>query len=148
MNELEMNSLWAKWILTFAFVVMIGGICFAFIFPYMLPNVMESFFTEITGMKLNELNPAEIRFQNLLSGVIGATMFGWGLMLAFLGYRLVQQPVAWIWTALTASLIAWYISDTLTSIMAGSSLNVLLNTTILLLAAPPLIANRRHIVKW
>lgn len=64
-----MNSLWAKWILAFSFVVIIGGICFAFIFPYMLPNVMESFFTEITGMKLNELTPAEIRFQYLTDSI-------------------------------------------------------------------------------
>ena len=98
-------------------------------------------------MKLNEITPAEIRFHNLLTGVIGGLMFGWGLMLLVLGSRLVKQPEAWIWTAVAVSLIAWYVSDTLASIIMGSSLNVMLNTAILLLAAPPVIATRGSIVE-
>jgi hypothetical protein len=124
---------------------MLGGIGFAYIFPYVFPQVMEVFFTEITHMNLSELTSAEIRFHNLLSGVIGGIMFGWGLMLAFLGYRLVKRPVAWIWTVIAISLIAWYLSDTLASIMAGSSFNVALNTTLFLLAMPPVLVNRKSV---
>jgi len=143
----NINSIWAKWILVFSFIVMLGGISFAFIFPYLFPQFIEVFFTEITDMNYPELISAEIRFHNLLSGVIGGIMFGWGLMLAFLGYRLIKHLEAWIWTVITISLIAWYLFDTLASIIAGSSLNVALNTILFLLAVPPVLVNWRSVLE-
>ena len=142
-----MNSIWTKWVLAFSLIVMIGGICFAFVFPYMLPHLLKSFFTEITNMWLTDLTSAEIRFHNLLYGVIGGVMFSGGLMRAFLWYRPVKQPETWIWTVIAVSLVVWYVSDTLASIMAWSSLYVMLNTSILLLAAPPMLVNRRSITE-
>jgi len=129
-----------------AMIVMLAGLCFAIIFPYFIPQALEPFFTEITGTDLNSLAQNEIVFHNLLSGVIGGTMFGWGIMIALLSYRLLKSPSDWIWSVVALSLAAWYILDTLASALAGSTLNVLLNTGILLLALPPLIAMRRTIV--
>ncbi|MFX0066281.1 MAG: hypothetical protein ACFFC7_29305 [Candidatus Hermodarchaeota archaeon] len=59
----------------------------------------------------------------------------------------MKQPEDWIWSATAVSLLVWYVSDTLTSIMVGSSLNVILNSVILLIALPPLIVNRNSIIK-
>ena len=147
MTNNDTHSFWAKWILGFSFIVMLGGIGFAFIFPYLSPQVLGVFFTEITNMSITELSSAEIRFHNLLTGVIGGIMFGWGLMLVFLGYRLLKRPLAWIWTVITISLVAWYLSDTLASILAGSSFNVALNTTLFLLAMPPVLVNRKSVLE-
>ena len=44
------------------------------------------------------------------------------------------------------SVIAWYVLDTFGSLLANSLLNILLNTSILILALPPIIANRKAIV--
>ena len=126
---------------------MVAGFCFAFIFPYFMPQVLEQFFMELTGYGFDSLTAAEIRFHNLLSGVIGGTMLGWGLLLQLLSYRLIEHPTDWIWSAVALSVVAWYLCDTAATILAGSSLNVLLNTSILLLALPPLIVNRRNIAR-
>jgi len=130
-----------------AIIVILAGLCFAIIFPYFIPQALEPFFTEITGTDLSTLTQSEVAFHNLLSGVIGGTMFGWGIMIALLSYKLLKTPSDWIWSVVALSLAAWYILDTLASALAGSSLNVLLNTGILILALPPLIAMRGAIVR-
>ena len=127
-------------------VVMIAGLCFAIIFPYFMPQAIEPFFTEITGGVFADLTQAEVTFHNLLSAVIGGTLFGWGLMIGLMSYRLMKVPEDWIWSVITISVIAWYILDTLGSLLASSSLNILLNTSILILALPPIIANRQAVV--
>ncbi|MHA1930027.1 MAG: hypothetical protein ACTSV2_15755 [Candidatus Thorarchaeota archaeon] len=142
-----MSSLWTKWMIGVSIIVMLAGLCFAIIFPYFIPQALEPFFTEITGMNLSELTQGEIAFHNLLSGVIGGTMFGWGVLIALLSFKLLKSPSDWIWSVVALSVAAWYILDTLASAMAGSSLNVLLNSGILILALPPLIAMRGAIVR-
>ena len=116
---------------------MIAGLCFAIVFPYFIPQAIEPFFAEITGGTFGDLTLAEIGFHNLLSAVIGGTLFGWGLMLTLLSYRLTRVAI---------SVLAWYILDTLGSALVGSTLNILLNTTILVLALPPLLVNRKAVV--
>ncbi|OLS29824.1 MAG: hypothetical protein ThorAB25_13970 [Candidatus Thorarchaeota archaeon AB_25] len=111
-----------------------------------MPQAIEPFFTEITGGAFADLTQAEVTFHNLLSAVIGGTLFGWGLMIGLMSYRLMKVPEDWIWSVITISVLAWYVLDTLGSLLASSSLNILLNTTILILALPPIIANRKAVV--
>jgi hypothetical protein len=127
-------------------IVMIAGLCFAIVFPYFMPQAIEPFFTEITGGVFADLTQAEISFHNLLSAVIGGTLFGWGLMIGLLSYRLMKVSEDWIWSVIAISVIAWYVLDTFGSLLANSLLNILLNTSILILALPPIIANRKAIV--
>ena len=140
------NPIWSKWMLVISTLVFILGLCFAFIFPYLLPQVIEPYFIEIAGMQFSDLTHVEILHLNLLYGVVGSVILGWGTVLLLMSYRSLKQPSDWIWTSMVISLIIWFISDTLASIMVGSSINVLLNTSLLVLAAPPLIANRKNII--
>ena len=139
--------MWKKWMVMLSGIVMIAGLCFAIIFPYFIPQAIEPFFTEITGGTFADLTRAEISFHNLLSAVIGGTMFGWGLMIGLMSYRLMKKSEDWIWSVITLCVVAWYLLDTLGSLLAGSSLNILLNTSILILALPPIIANRQAVVR-
>ncbi|MFW9995457.1 MAG: hypothetical protein ACFFD4_25700 [Candidatus Odinarchaeota archaeon] len=147
MAERTSSAIWAKWMLVFSIIIIITGFCFAFVYTYFLPQVIEPFYAEMTGTRTVELTDGEIKFHNLLSGVIGGTMMGWGVMLLFLAYRLLKKPEEWIWTAIAASLITWYACDTLASVIAGSMLNIALNTTFLIVSLPPVIANRNSVIK-
>jgi hypothetical protein len=127
-------------------VVIAAGLCYAIIFPYFLPQAVEPFFTEITGEMFADLTQAQITFHNLLCAVIGGILFGWGLMMGLLSYRLLKAPEDWIWSVITVSVFSWYILDTVMSLVASSSLNIILNTSLLLLALPALIAKRQAII--
>jgi energy-converting hydrogenase Eha subunit G len=126
-------------------IVTIGGLCFAFVFPFFIPGVLEAFFFELTGTGFETLAPGEVDFHNLLSGVIGGTMCGWGLLLALLSKRLMRRQEDWIWAAVALSVLGWFLVDGIASALARSTMNLLLNSAILLAALPPLVVNRRRI---
>jgi len=127
--------------------VIFAGIFLGIILPFIIPQTPDLFLTEITGLSLSDLDPDLIRYQKLIMGVLGSTMIGWGIILAFLGYRLMQKSEEWIWIAITVSLIVWYIFDTSISLISGSFLNVILNFFFLVLPLPPLVVNVRKIIK-
>jgi hypothetical protein len=128
-------------------LIMFIGIGFAFVFPFLLPQVIELFFIELSGMTWVDLTLGQVRFHNLLSGVIGGVLIGWGTLLGFLSARLRKNPEDWIWTILTLSVVIWYLVDTTASILAGSTLNVLLNSSLFAAALPPILAERKKVVK-
>jgi hypothetical protein len=141
------NKIWGRWIFGFSILIILAGFYFAIIQPFILPQVPDPFLMEITGLFRSDIPIEQVRYNNLLLGVSGALMMGWGTMILFLGYKLMDLSENWIWIAISTSLIVWYICDSLISLIAGSFLNFILNTIILLLALPPLIANIRIIIK-
>ena len=141
METKNLNTIWSKWIFGFSFIVIFAGIFLGIILPFIIPQTPDLFLTEITGLSLSDLDPDLIRYQKLIMGVLGSTMIGWGIILAFLGYRLMQKSEEWIWIAITVSLIVWYIFDTSISLISGSFLNVILNFFFLVLPLPPLVVN-------
>ena len=81
----------------------------------------------------------------LLHGVLGAVMFGWGVMIAMVLRRAVAQgqPESINWILLP--LLAWYIPDTIFSLYTGFWQNAVLNTVFLLVFLVPLLALKRHL---
>lgn len=146
-QEQEKSAFWTRWLFVVSIIVTLAGLCFAFVFPFLMPQVLEQFFIELTGTGFDSLTPGEIQFHNLLSGVIGGVMFGWGFLLILLSQRLIKNPENWIWSAVTVSVVGWYVVDILATILAGSILNLLLNTVIIILVLPALISKRSAIVR-
>ncbi|NWF95855.1 MAG: hypothetical protein HXY34_06900 [Candidatus Thorarchaeota archaeon] len=142
-----MSELWTRWLLFASLGVTVAGACFAFVFPYFLPQVLEVYFFELTGEGFASLSADELRFFNLLSGVIGGTMFGWGLLLTMLSLRLQRVDQDWAWAALAVSAIGWFIVDTTATVLVRSLTNTILNLTILLVILPPLVAQRARVVQ-
>jgi len=142
----DKNSLWSIWMFVLSFIIIIAGSCFSFVFTFIIPQALEPFYMEITGTGMSSLTSTEIMFHNLLAGVLGGTMVGWGTLLAILSYRLIKEPEDWIWLAIAASLITWYLADTSVSLMVSSMLNVILNSVIMILALVPVVVNRRSLV--
>jgi hypothetical protein len=146
MSTQPSSTLWANWVLILSVVIMGLGFGFAIMFPLFLPQVIEPFFTELSGMTWADLTIGQILFHNLLAGVIGGVLMGWGLLLALLSLRLRKAPEDWIWTTITISVLVWYLVDTTASIFAGSTLNVLLNSGLLIATLPPILAQRESVM--
>lgn len=79
----------------------------------------------------------------LVHGVLGSTMFGWGIALLFIvlgPFRKTSYPA---WLTLAVSLGAWFIPDTVLSLLTGFWQNAILNAVLVLLFAIPLGATYR-----
>lgn len=141
------RSLWLTWLRILSATIVLTGFCFAYVFTFLVPEVQQLFFGEITGGELASLPDAEIRYHNLLLSVLGGVMMGWGVMWLFLCRQLKSNNSDWIWSTLAISFAAWFVFDTVGSVLAGSLTNVGLNCIFLIVALPPLIANRQSVIK-
>ena len=83
-----------------------------------------------------DISSAEMR---LLSAVSGGIMIGWGLLLWLVSTRLYIRDSALARTMILTSIGAWFVVDSLASIVAGAALNAGLNVTFLVIFGLPLL---------
>ena len=82
-------------------------------------------------------------FRSWVYGVWGATVAGWGILVAFIAMFPFKQRQRWAWNALLAAIGTWYLLDTGISLYFGVTFNALFNTLLLALAGLPLFMTRR-----
>ena len=78
-----------------------------------------------------------------MSVVLGTTMLGWGVLLAAVARGPYRRRERWARWALLASVFAWYIGDTAFSLMAGVTLNALVNSLGAICIAGPVVISWR-----
>lgn len=83
-------------------------------------------------------------FQHWIYAAWGATVAGWGTLVFFVVHHFYSRREPWLWNALAASLLIWYIPDTWVSFKYGVTFNVVLNTIFLFMLGIPLLFSRRH----
>lgn len=82
------------------------------------------------------------RFQGFIYGVLGSTVSGWGVMIAFLAAYPIRRRQRWAWNCLALGMGLWYVVDTAFSASYQAFFNVGFNTLLLGLVMVPLIVTR------
>lgn len=134
---------WQKWLLAITILVILFGILL------IIPNKSELFdllFNDrIKTIFWPDISPPPgiVQFQQWIFGVLGATMVGWGIIMAFIVSVPFRNGERWAWYSFTICIGSWYFLDTTISIIYQATFNAIFNTLILLLFLPPLIATYR-----
>jgi hypothetical protein len=136
-------SFWQRWLLFFSLVVVIFGLGMATLnrtplFAIFDSQVNPAFWGTAplpTGVNL---------FQGWAYGVLGATMAGWGVFLAFIAHYPFRKRERWAWNTLLLGLSLWYLTDSAISLYFGVVSNAIFNTVIFVLAILPLIFTRQE----
>ena len=87
--------------------------------------------------------PQAIAFQHWVYGAWGATVAGWGLMMAFMAWVAWGRKEPWARGALVASLALWFLVDTGFSLYFGVWINAGLNLLLLIILGLPVAASWR-----
>lgn len=133
---------WQRWL----FVCAVGIVAFGLLMAFFNPMPLFALFNrQIDPVFWGASQPPEsfLAFRNWVYRVWGATIAGWGVMVAFLVHVPFRRRERWAWGALTAGLLTWYVLDTAFSLAAGVLFNALFNTLLALLFAPPLALTYR-----
>ncbi len=85
------------------------------------------------------------RFQAWVYGVLGATVAGWGILLAFISHFPFKAKERWVWNSIVVGIGLWYVLDT--PLSAFYSFNLLFNMALLLLIAIPMAVARKYFAK-
>jgi hypothetical protein len=84
----------------------------------------------------------QVRYISLAHAVIGGVMVGWGVAIFYVTKSLLARGERIAWNLIALSVGAWFVPDTLYSLISGYWQNAVLNTAFLALFALPLWATR------
>jgi len=89
--------------------------------------------------------PGEARdYQKWVYGVLGATLAGWGVFVAFIAHYPFQQKEKWAWNCILAGLLVWFVIDTAISLNFKVYFNAAFNTALFAAVVLPLWFSRKH----
>ena len=134
---------WQRWLFVFSLVVVVFGMGMALFNRTLFFALFNSWINPIFW----DANPLPIGvdpFQGWIYGVLGATMAGWGVILAFIAYFPFRNRDRWAWSAIALGLSLWYVTDTTLSLYFGVTFNAVFNTAFFILAILPLLYTRRE----
>ena len=132
-----------NWLLAVCFVMILFGILMAFLAGTPLFDVFNSRIDP--AFWGSDQVPAEAgMFRSWLYGVWGATIAGWGILLAFVISGPISRHEKWAWNGVSLGIIVWYVFDTGLSIVFRVGFNVVFNTVLLAALLLPMIVLRKH----
>jgi hypothetical protein len=133
-----------KWLFLFAVGMVIFGLILAVFSQAPLFDLIFNQSINVVFWGSDNLSSAHvIDFQQWIYGVLGATISGWGLSIAFIAAKPFSNRENWAWSCIASSITLWYITDTLISVYFNVYINVIINTIILLGIAAPLALSRK-----
>jgi uncharacterized BrkB/YihY/UPF0761 family membrane protein len=83
-------------------------------------------------------------YQLWVYGMLGATMVGWGIFLAYITRFPFAKKEKWSWDCIALGVAAWFAIDTAVSAYVGAYFNVAINLLLLVLVALPLVATKKE----
>ena len=132
---------WHRWLLAVSILLVFFGVFMAIFNSTPLFNLFNSQIDPVFWGQ-DQTSKSMASFQAWVYGVLGATVAGWGICMAFIVYHPYRRRERWAWWALTAGIVVWYLIDTSISLAYGVVFNAGFNTLLLLLAGVPLLATR------
>jgi hypothetical protein len=135
---------WQRWLFVVALVIVIFGLFMAFFnqtpwFDFLFNRQINPVFWNSPTVT------SEIRiFQGWIYGVLGSTVAGWGVFLAFLVYFPFKKRENWSWYCIACGLTLWFLSDTTISLFYGVYFNGLFNLILYVAGILPLGVCRKE----
>ena len=139
-------NFWQKWLFAVSSIMAALGLFIALfnrsqIFDCVFNNqINPTFWIE------NAVVPGIIDFQSWIYGVLGATVTGWGILMAFIAKYPFKEKQKWSWNCLALATILWFVVDTSISIYFRVYFNAVFNTILFLAITLPLLFTRRYFI--
>ncbi len=136
--------LWQRWLLILGVIIVVFGVALAFLYSTPLFDIFR---TQIDPAfwAAGELTGGTVPFQQWIYGVLGATMAGWGVCIAFVAAVPFKRREKWAWNCLALAVSLWFVIDTFLSWRFGAMFNVLFNVLIFFAVLVPLLLSRKMI---
>lgn len=137
-------SLWQRWLFYISIFIAAYGLSLA------LFNQTSSF-----NLLLNDrINPVFFNsikvdqqvnlFQKWIYGVLGATVFGWGIFLSFIAHSPFKRKEKWAWNCFLTGIICWFVVDTSISFYFTVVFNAIFNIVLFIGILIPLLFSRKY----
>jgi hypothetical protein len=134
--------LWHKWLLAVCLVVIAFGLFIALLSWTPLFGIFNGL---VDGVFWYGSTPDDATGQFILwaYGMLGATMAGWGIALAYMVKYPFARKEKWSWNAIALGLAVWFVVDTFMSVYTKAYFNVGVNVMLIVLAGIPILMSRK-----
>ena len=124
-------------------IIVVFGVALALLYSTPLFDIFR---TQIDPVfwAAGELTGGTLLFQQWIYGVLGATMAGWGVSIAFIAAVPFKRREKWAWNCLALAVSLWFVIDTFLSWRFGALFNVVFNVLIFLAAMLPLLFSSKY----
>jgi hypothetical protein len=136
------SDFWTNWLLAVAIVLVLFGLSLCFFNQSLLFEVLFNSNIDPVFWGLNFVPLSSVSFQRWVYAVLGATVAGWGVFLAFLANSPFRRKEKWAWNCILAGMLTWYLPDTILSMQFGVVFNAAFNSILLILVLLPLVFTR------
>lgn len=134
------SSFWINWLLVVSAAVALFGLALV-----VAPAAAQQGFSLLvysSTQHMDTFGQEALRYIRLAHAVIGGVLIGWGLAMFYVTKTFLARGESAAWNILALSLGAWFVPDSIYSVVSGYWQNALLNTGFLALFALPLWATR------
>jgi hypothetical protein len=140
-----MNSFtfWQRWLFVLSLIIVTFGLGMAALNGTPLFDLLNRQ-VDPTFWGTQPIPQAALAFRGWTYGVLGATMAGWGVFIAFVAQSPFRRQERWAWNCTALGILVWYLPDTSISLASGVIFNAVLNTGLLALVALPLFFTRKE----
>jgi hypothetical protein len=139
-------SFWQKWLFVVGIIISVFGVLMAFLSGTSLFDVVNRQI-DSAFWNTNVIDDMTRKFQQWVYGAWGATIAGWGIILTSIARYPFSRKERWAWDSLVFGVLAWFILDTLISMIHEVYFNVVFNTVLLILGMLPLMFTRKEFTK-
>ena len=126
---------WQKWLFVLSLLIVAFGVLLAL---FSATPAFAIFHQLIDPVFFAAPDAGTRHFQQWSYGLLGATMAGWGVFMAFIAYYPFRNKEKWAWFCVAMGVLTWYVVDTSISLSFGVVFNAAFNTAALILVALPL----------
>lgn len=132
-----------RWLVALGVIIVVFGVALAFLYSTPLFDIFRAQIDPVFW-GAGELAGGTVPFQQWIYGVLGATMAGWGVCIAFIAAVPFKRKERWAWNCLAIAVSLWFVIDTFLSWRFGALFNVAFNVLIFLAAMAPLLLSRKY----
>jgi hypothetical protein len=134
-----MNQFWQRWLVGVSLILIIGGVLMAFLAQFATLEPLDIPFWEHES----DITDAMRDYQGFSTGLLGALMASWGVMMLAISWIPFKKGELWAWNTLAAATAMWFVIDEGFSLYYGVYFNALGNLVLLVLLVIPLAATYR-----
>ncbi len=136
-------SFWQRWLFIVSIAISVFGVIMAFLSG---TSLFDLFNRQIDPAfwGTNPVDDAARQFQHWIYGVWGATIAGWGIVMAYVAHHPFKKKERWSWNSLVIGLLIWFVLDTSLSVFYKVYFNAAFNTTLLALVGLPVMFTRKE----
>lgn len=138
-------SFWQRWLFVVSIIIAAAGVLMTLFSGSALFDLLNQ---QINPTFWGTASPGEhaAKFQQFVYGILGATMAGWAIIIAFIARYPFHNKEKWASDGLLVGMLVWYVLDTGLSAYHAVYVNAIANTAFLLLVLLPVVFTRKEFV--